>query len=51
MQELERQDPVGGYVQPPVFLVDPDAGFISMKGRACRKMLWSERHIRDTLVV
>ena len=38
MQELERQDTVAGYVQPPVLLVDPDAGFISMKGRACQKV-------------
>ena len=39
MQKLERQDTVAGYVQPPVFIVDPDAGFISMKGRACQKIL------------
>ena len=51
MQELERQDTVAGYVQPPVLLVDPDAGFISMKGRACQKMLSSGRYIRDSLVV
>ena len=35
---VERQDTVSGYVQPPVLLVDPDAGFISMKGRACQKV-------------
>ena len=40
MQELERQDTVGDYVQPPGFLVDPEAGLIDMKGRACQKMLW-----------
>ena len=39
MQKLERQDTVAGYVQPLVLLVDPDAGFISMKGWACQKIL------------
>ena len=38
MQELERQETIAGYVQPPVLLVDPDVGFISMKGRACQKV-------------
>ena len=38
MQELEHQDTVAGYAQLPVLLVDPDAGFINMKGRACQKV-------------
>ena len=37
MQVLECQGTIGGYVQPPVFLVNPEAGFIDMKGRACQK--------------
>ena len=49
MQELERQDTVAGYVQPPVLLVDPDAGFISMKGRACQKVLLVEKRATLTL--
>ena len=40
MQELERQETVAGYVQPLGFLVDPDAGLIDMKGRACQKIPW-----------
>ena len=38
MQELERQGPVAGYMQPPVLLVDPEAGLVDMKGRACQKV-------------
>ena len=38
MQELERQGPVAGYVQPPVLLVDPEAGLVDMKGRARQKV-------------
>ena len=52
MQELERQKTVAGYVQPLVFLVDPEAGIIDMKGRACQKMFlgggfpWFKRIIK-----
>ena len=38
MQELEYHVTVGGYVQPLVFLVDPEAGLIDMKGRPCQKV-------------
>ena len=38
MQVLECQGTVGRYVQPLVFLVDPEAGLIDMKGRACQKV-------------
>ena len=37
MQVLECQGTIGRYVQPPVFLVNPEAGFIDMKGRAGQK--------------
>ena len=37
MQVLECQGTIGSCVQPPVFLVDPEAGFIDMKGRAGQK--------------
>ena len=38
MQVLECQGSIGSCVQPPVFLVDPEAGFIDMKGRAGQKL-------------
>ena len=38
MQELECQETVGDYVHPMGFLVDPEAGLIDMKGRACQKV-------------
>ena len=37
MQVLECPGTVGGYVQPLVFLVDPEAGLIGMKGRRVRR--------------
>ena len=33
MQELQRQRPVGEDMQPLVFAVDPQAGFVGMQGR------------------
>ena len=38
MQILECQGAIGSYVQPPGFLLNPEAGFIDMKGRACQKL-------------
>ena len=43
MQVLECQGTIGSYVQPPVFLVDPEAGFIDMKGRAGQKQFLGPR--------
>ena len=53
MQVLECQGTVGGYVQPLVFLVDPEADLIDMKRRACQKVFlggftWFKRIIKPT---
>ena len=49
MQVLECHGTVGRYVQLLVFLVDPKAGLIDMKGRACQKgafPVWRITHHR-----
>ena len=52
MQVLECQGTVGRYVQPLVFLVDPEAGLINKKRRACQKVFrgggfpWFKRIIK-----